>query len=144
MRTLSLALLLALFSPLARADEIRMPKQRLTKTFWVGVAALGASKSYDAIETRKLLDRGGWENNPVFGRHPSPAKQSLINAAFFAGQVFVFRKTELSRRKWIRLTGRAFLAVSVGEHIYYGACNAGINPASPTVRNCSLPAPFKY
>ena len=35
------------------------------KTFWLGTAALAASKTFDTIETRSLLDCGEWENDSV-------------------------------------------------------------------------------
>jgi len=61
-----------------------------SKVFWLGSAALAAAKTYDAVRTRQALDRGNWENDPVFGRHPSPAKQAGINAAFFVGEALLF------------------------------------------------------
>ena len=32
--------------------------------------------------TRQLLDRGGWENDPLYGRHPSPTKQAGITLEY--------------------------------------------------------------
>jgi len=61
------------------------PRQHLNKKLFAAeVSLLAAAKTADAINTRRLLDNGGWENNPVFGRHPSPAKQAGINLALFA------------------------------------------------------------
>jgi hypothetical protein len=37
----------------------------------------------DAFTT---LDRGGFELNPMFGRHPSPGKQAGITAGIFAAK----------------------------------------------------------
>jgi hypothetical protein len=109
-----------------------------------GVSLLAASQAADAITTRQLLGRGGWENNPLFGRHPSPAKQAGINLAFFAGESAVFYLTEHNRHAWIRWTGRAFLAHAVIEHSYLAGCNAGINTHAPEAHNCTplTPAPF--
>lgn len=88
---------------------------------------LSASKTADAITTRQLLDRGGHENNPLFGPHPSPAKQSLINLGFFAAQAGVFHLTERNRHAWVRWAGRVWLGHVVVEHSRVAACNAGIN-----------------
>ena len=104
--------------------------------FIAGVSLLAASKTADAITTRQLLDRGGWENNPVFGRHPSPAKQAGVNAAFFAGQVLAFHFTERSRRPWILWVGRAAVGFQIEEHIRAAACNAGLDARSNVPQSC--------
>jgi hypothetical protein len=101
------------------------------KVFVAGVSILAAAKTADAIATRQLLDGGGWENNPVFGRHPSPAKQAGINLAFFAGESALFYFTEHNRHAWIRWSGRAFLAHSVLDHAHAAACNAGLSRTTP-------------
>ena len=112
------------------------------KAFIAEVSLLAAAKSADAITTRQLLDRGGWENNPVFGRHPSPGKQAGINAGIFAAQSAALYFTERSRHSWIRWTGRAFLAHAIEEHARLAACNAGIDTRSPAITHCEPFAPF--
>jgi len=107
------------------------------KIFITGISLLATAKTADAITTRQLLDGGGWENDPVFGRHPSPAKQAGINLAFFAGESALFYVTEHNRHAWIRWTGRAFLAQSIIEHSHAAACNVGINLHAPGPQNCS-------
>jgi len=104
--------------------------------FVAGVSLLPSAKTADAITTRRNLDQGGWENNPVFGRHPSPAKQAGINLAVFVAQAGAFYLTEHSRHSWIR-TGRALLATATEEHARLAACNAGINTRSPVVQSCN-------
>lgn len=52
----------------------------------VGVSLVAAAKAADASTTHQPMDRGGWENNPVFGRNPSPAKQAVVNLGFFAAE----------------------------------------------------------
>jgi hypothetical protein len=106
------------------------------KVFVAGVSLLAAAKTADAITTRQLLDGGSWENDPLFGRHPSPAKQAGINLAFFAGESALFYLTEHNRHPWIRWTGRAFLAHSIIEHSHAAVCNAGINLHAPGPQNC--------
>ena len=106
------------------------------KAFIVEVSLLGAAKTADAISTRQALDRGGWENNPIFGRHPSLAKQAGINLGIFAAKSTAFYFTERSRHKWIGWTGRAFIGHAILEHLRLAACNAGIDPRSPVIRNC--------
>jgi hypothetical protein len=112
--------------------------------FIAGVSLLAASKTADAIATRQVLHRGGWENNPVFGRHPSPAKQAGINLAFFAGESAVFYLTEHNRHAWVRWTGHAFLAHAVLEHSYLAACDVGMNTRALKTHSCGpmVPAPF--
>lgn len=97
------------------------------------VSLLAASKTADAITTRELLDRGGHENNPIFGRHPSRAKQSFINLGFFAAESIAFYVTEHNRHTWVRWTGRVLLAHAVVEHTQLAACNAGIDTRAPRV-----------
>lgn len=107
------------------------------KAFIPEVSLLAASETADAITTRRLLDRSGWETNPAFGRHPSPAKQAGINLGFFAAQSTAFYFTQHSRHKWISWTGRAFLANAIEQHSRLAACNPGIDPRSPAIRHCN-------
>jgi len=106
------------------------------KVFVAGISLLAAAKTADAITTRQLLDRGGWENNPLFGRHPSPAKQAGVTLGIFAAQAGLFYLTEHNRQSWIRWAGRAFLAYTVVDYSHAAACNAGINPHAPGAQNC--------
>jgi hypothetical protein len=109
------------------------------RVFVAGVSLLAASNVADAITTRQNLDRpGGAELNPVFGRHPSPAKQTGINAAFFAGQSALFYLSEHSRHKWIRWTGRALLGAQIEQHARLAACNAEIGRQG----TCGMLEPF--
>ena len=112
------------------------------RVFLFGVSLLAASKTADAITTRQVLDRGGWENDHVFGRHPSPAKQSLINLGIFGVQAGVFYLTERNRHAWIRWTGRAFLAHEIEEHTRFAACNAALNAHPLVTQNCERVMPF--
>jgi hypothetical protein len=96
------------------------------RVFFIGVSALAAARTFDAIETRRVLDRGGSENNPVFGRRPSPTRQGLINVAFFAGESFLFYKTERSNKWYLRWAGRINLSFTTEEHLRYGACGAAM------------------
>ena len=86
------------------------------KVFVTGVSLVAASKTADAITTRHLLDRGDWENNPAFGRHPSPTQQAGIHLGIFTAQSTVFYFTERSRHKWIRWAGRTFVGQAIIEH----------------------------
>lgn len=106
------------------------PKPHSQKVFWIGTALLAASQTADAITTRKLLDRGGVELDPIFGRNPSPGKQAGINAALFVGQVLAFRLTERNRHAWIRWVGRAAIGYQVSDYARAAACNSGLNPHS--------------
>jgi hypothetical protein len=109
------------------------PKQQFSRKVYVaGVSLLAAAQTADAITTRRNLNLpGGSENNPVYGRHPSPARQAGINLAFFAGESAVFYLTEHNRHSWIRWAGRAFLGYSITDHAHAAACNAGLSPSTP-------------
>ena len=130
----SIAVVLAglLFCSLAHAQEKPdAPKPKTDrKVFILGTTLLAASKTADAITTRQVLDRYGLrasENDPVFGRHPSPAKQAGVNAAFFAGQVLVFHYTERSHYRWVKWLGRASIGFAIEEHTRLAACNASLS-----------------
>ena len=143
-RTFALAALLlsalpchAQTQPLPDAPKPKLEQYHLNRrAFVAGISLLAASKTADAITTRQLLDRGGLELNPIFGRSPSPAKQAGINLAFFAGESALFYLTEHNRHAWVRWAGRAFLAHSVVEHAYAVACNAGIDTHEPVSQKC--------
>ena len=70
----------ASYCPGAATHKIKTPSRFNRRAFVAGVSLLAASKTADATTTRQLLDRGGLENKPLFGRHPSSAKQAGINA----------------------------------------------------------------
>ena len=145
MRRFHLVVLVSLLfcSPAHAQDKPDAPKPKHDrKVFIVGTALLAASKTADAITTRQLLDRGGWENDPIFGRHASPAKQSLINLGIFGAQAGVFYLTEHSRHAWIRWAGRALIGHAILEHSYLAACNTGIDTRSPVIQNCGPLTPF--
>jgi hypothetical protein len=128
LRLLAVALLFA--SPcFAQGTKIlpQAPKSHFNRrVFFIGISALAAARTFDAIETRRVLDRGGSENNPFFGPHPSPRKQGLITAGFFAGESFLFYKTERSNKRYLRWLGRLNLSFTTGEHLRYGACGAAM------------------
>ena len=123
--------------PIAAQQLPESPKPKPDRRiFWAGVAVLASSKTADAITTRRLLDNGGWENSRIYGRHPSPAVQAGINAGLFAAEVGAFYLTEHSRYRWIRWTGRTYIALLAVDHADAAACNAAVNPHSPVVQNC--------
>ena len=107
------------------------------KILVVGVSLLAASNVADAITTRQLQDRGGVELNPIFGPHPSPAKQAGINLGVFVAQAGLFYLTEHNRHAWVRWTGRALLGAATEEHARLAACNADINTRSTVVQSCN-------
>jgi hypothetical protein len=132
LRSIALFVVLALAIPLQaqqKPDAPKPKKQFSRKVYVAGVALLAASNVADAINTRQLLNRRGWENNPIFGKHPSPAKQAGINAGIFAAQSFAFYLTERNRHAWVRWTGHALLATATEEHARLAACNAGLKHA---------------
>src|SRR5437588_527082 len=110
--------------------------------FGGGVVLLAASKTADAWATRGLLDRGGWENNPVLGRHPSTGRLAGIDAAAFLAQSSLFYATEHNRRSWVRWSGRAYIALQAAGHFYLSSCNSNIDTHSSTRHNCRPILPF--
>ena len=122
-RRLLAVILLAVSLHAQEKPNAPKPKQD-HKVFAAVTALLAGSNIADAITTRQLLDRGGVELNPVFGRHPSPAKQAGINAAFFAGQVLAFHFTERSRKPWLRWLGRVGIGLQIEDHTRLAVCNA--------------------
>ncbi|HEX8880459.1 MAG TPA: hypothetical protein VF749_10545 [Candidatus Acidoferrum sp.] len=121
-------------SPKPKAEAPKPKHDR--KVFVTGVSLLAASKTADAITTRRLLDRGGWKNNPVFGRHRSPAKQAGRNAGILAAQSALFLLTEHNRHARVRWAGRAFIGHAILEHSRMAACNAGLNPQGTQIQKC--------
>ena len=106
------------------------------------IAVLASSQTFDAISTRKLLNRGGWENNPAFGRHPSPKRQAVINLAEFSAESLLLYKTERSQRWYVRWAGRVYLLAATEEHLRLATCNSAINVQSPVAHNCRSFLPF--
>ena len=103
---------------------------------------LAGSTVADAVTTRQLLNRGGFERNPLFGKNPSPAKQAGINAVFFAGSVTAFYFTEKSHNRFVRWAGRSWIGLQTAQHSYLAACNSGINVRAPVQQTCGAPIPF--
>ena len=127
-------------STLCFAQEPLKPEAPKPKTdhkvFLVGVSLLAASKTADAITTRQLLDRRGRELNPIFGSHPSPAKQAAVNLGFFAAESTVAYIAEHNKHAWVRWAGRAFVSHAIMNHVHAAACNAGIDTHSPVITHC--------
>jgi len=134
-RIIMAAVFILLFSGSVLA-QVEPVKRAPSKSFRIGVSLLAASTAADAITTRQLLNRGGWENNPIFGKYPSPARQAGINLGFFAGQSALFYYTERNRHSFVRWTGRAYLGYVIFEHARMAACNAGIKVQSARAQNC--------
>ena len=133
--TIALFAVLLFAFPLAAQEKPEAPKPN-RRVFIAGVVSLAVAKTYDAVSTQNLLNRGGWENDPIFGKHPSSARLAATNAAMFLGEVAVFHFTERSPNKWVRWAGRTFLATTVADHVRAGACNASIDPRSLVRQSC--------
>jgi hypothetical protein len=135
-------LLSALFAVPCFAQEVKLlpdaPQPHFNKkVFWTSVTALAAAKTFDAVETRRILNYPrGQESNPLYGKRPSPAKQGLINAAMFAGESLLFYKTEHSNKWYWRVAGRTNLSFTIEEHVRLGVCGAGLDPQGPNTQSC--------
>ena len=129
--------LLLLVAPALAQDKPEAPKPKHDrKVFGIGVSLLAASATADAISSRQVVDRGGWENNPVLGRHPSNARLAGGFVAEFAAQALAFHFTERSRHRWLRWLGRSYIGLTIEEHSRLAACNAGINGQPTQHLNC--------
>lgn len=142
-----LVLVVLLMSPIAKANDLpdtpKPQQQKISRrVFLAGTTLLAASATADAVSTRIVLNNGGWENNPEYGRYPSVGRQAGINAAFFAGEVAIFAYTEHSRRWYVRWGGRAYVGLVVVNHFELAACNSKIDPRSTHVQNCHQILPF--
>jgi len=113
------------------AAQLELPRAKSDqRVFFVGVSLLAAAKTADALTTRHVLDLGGSENDPIFGRHPSVGRQIGTNAAVFAAQYALFYLTERNRHAWVRWTGRLWLGATITAHTRLAICNAGLTRAS--------------
>jgi len=122
-------------SPKPKPEVLNVTRQQLVersvlnrRVFLAGVFALAASKTADAVTTRILLNNGGKELNPVFGKHPSASRQAVTNLGFFATQVGVFYLTEHNKNKYVRLAGRLWISSVVAQHSYLAVCNSKLDP----------------
>jgi len=106
------------------------------RVFWSMTGALAASQIADTLTTESVINHGGHEQNPIFGRHPKPVPYAMTNLGIFAAQVGIFYLTEHSKHPAIRWTGRAFIAAVTVNHAHLAVCNATINPHDPT-QKCS-------
>lgn len=126
-------------APLPKSDAVRVEVNHRTnkKIFLAGVSLLAAAKTADAISTMHLIDRGGWENNPLLGKHPGPAKIAAVNATFFAGETLLFRFTEKSRHPAVRWLGRGYISFTIVNHARLASCNSKIDVHGPA-QNCGM------
>jgi len=81
------------------------PKPKvMDRRFFLAISALAAAKATDGVTTERMLGRGFHELNPLFGRHPSPARVAGTNAAYFAGEVavaYILKKRFPKRHFWL-------------------------------------------
>lgn len=133
-------LALLLFAGVASAQEKpEAPKPKTDrKVFIAGVSLLAASKTADAVISGQLPNCGSVEQNPLFGRHPSPAKQAGLNAGIFAGEVVAFHFTERSRKPWLRWLGRVGIGAQIEEHVRAFAHNAGLHTIQTGPQGCRV------
>lgn len=114
-------------------SQIEAPKPKPDRRiYWAGVSLLAASATVDGFSTERALSIGRPESNPFYGKYPSVARLSLVNAGLFASQIGVFYLTEHSRHRWIRWTARAYVSASIVNHAHLAACNYSVSRESPT------------
>lgn len=137
MKIFAVCLFLLFASPVHAQNLPEMPKPKSHKVFYIGTAALGGAKTFDAASTVALVNRGGWESlDSRLGLRPSGTRMAGTAAADFAAESAVFYFTERNRRAWVRWSGRAFIGFLVEQHLRLGSCNLRINTHSTTVQTC--------
>lgn len=118
-----------LMAQTAVKPQLKKPARQFnSKAYTLEVGLLGASRMADAITTRRLLNNGGLERNPIFGQRPSAARQGAINAGFFVLDVGVLWLTEHSRHRAIRWMGRSWAGLETQQETKFALCNSGLNP----------------
>lgn len=97
------------------------PKPNVTgrvadRQFWIVTGLLAAAKATDSITTKRALNRGAIESNPLYGPRPSSARIAGTDVAVFAGEVGIaYLLKRVGRGHW---WGRAWMmepAWSIGE-----------------------------
>ena len=75
------------------------------------------------ITTRHMLDRGWWETNPIFGRHPTNARLAATSGAYFGAEVAgaYLLKRYGQHHKWARVFWIAEPTYQIQEHIRFAA-----------------------
>src|SRR2546429_2387148 len=97
------------------------------------------------ITTRHMLDRGWWETNPIFGRHPTNARLAATSGAYFGAEVAgAYRSeehtSELQSR--LHLVCRLLLEKkkpNVRRRAYADIATTRLQPCIPT--RCYLESP---
>jgi hypothetical protein len=116
----------------ALADEIQNPLPKAAvewhpsrKIFFAGTTALAISSSFDWTTTVGCVQRGCLEANSrwAIGSHPNNLNIVRFAATSLAVQTTGFYFTERSHYRWVRWAGRAYVAYSVGGHIFFGLRN---------------------
>jgi hypothetical protein len=100
--------------------------------------ALVSSDVFDMVETDRLVKRGGYELNTLYGKHPSGLRLFAVSAPYTAAQILAVHITEHSQHRAIRWLGRAYTGYVVEQHLRLGACDTEINTQSSVAHNCSF------
>lgn len=120
------------------SGEPRPDVFRPDRRIWLsGAIALGAATAADQWTTRRNLDRGGVEFNPLYGSRPSIGRQAGTAAAIFAGELVIFRLTEKSHDAGVRWLGRGFAALVIAGETTAAACNASITIGHGSRERCT-------
>lgn len=108
---------------------VERPKPVLGRTtdkkFWLTVGILAASDAADSITTRRALDRGSYETNPLYGTHPSNARMIAVGGAYFAAEVVLaYELKRFSRKhKWARWMWAVEPSFQTERHINWALHN---------------------
>lgn len=145
LRMLATALLLSLtYIGAVRADELptapipngtvivklnqppRIMRERVAdRKFWTMVGILGAAKAADLVTTQRLLNRGGYETDPIYGRHPSSARLAAVTAGYFGAEVVGawLLKRYGRHHRWAQVLWLGEPAFQTQEHVRFAIHN---------------------
>lgn len=88
-------------------------------------AANGIGTVLDLRSTRGMLDRGGYESNPLYGPRPSNGRLAAIGGAWLVGQTLLVRETRRAPW-WVKWPARLYVGYAVEEHLRLAARNRGV------------------
>jgi hypothetical protein len=114
---------LILFCALCRPQP-KLPRVADRKFITI-MAILGTAKTMDAVSTERMLNRGGHENNSMFGRYPSTGRIAGVNAAYFSGEVALAHVLNRygRRHRWARYLWLLEPSFQAAQHIQLAYMN---------------------
>lgn len=123
-KNLIIAVLFLIAIPALAQEQPHFSKKR----FIVQLSALAGSAIADGITTAHVQDRGGFEVNPIYGRHPSSGRLAAIQLGFFTSSGSLLWFGEHSHFRWMRWGSRSYVAGETAFHSFAAVHNTGVCP----------------